>query len=238
MTVDWIGCKFSVDDSVGGRFKYASINIHRHEQHDTNPASNRLGFCNVAGSRNGCRWRSGSNASLRRGLLTPFFIKPKLEVSILEPTLGTTGFNPSTQKSYAFRFQALLVTAKNASIYRLRAKAWMNGYGPMYFSWSNPSTTLDLATGNVTLSQTDEHMDFVRDESIQLPIWMTTWRLSEGSRLILNTEAKIVQPLTSLKEQKIDIEIQFIGENYTEKNRHKFRLDAVSWDKAALTKLS
>jgi hypothetical protein len=192
----------------------------------------------VADCRSGGRWRSGSNAPVRRGILTPFFIKPKLEVSILEPTLSTTGFLASIGKAYAIRFQALLLTARKASIYRLRAKVWLDGYGPMYFSWSNPTTTLDVATGNVTLSQTNEHMDFVKDESIPLPIWMITYHPLNEATLTLNTEAKIVQPLASLKEPRIDIEIQFIGENYTEKKHHKFRLDAVSWDKVGLTRIS
>jgi hypothetical protein len=165
-------------------------------------------------------------------------MKPRLEVSLLEPTLGSTGFNPSTNESYAFRFQALLITAKKSSISRLRAKAWLDGHGPMYFSWSDPSTTLNVAPKNVILAQTDDHMDFVRDESIPLPIWMTAWSALEGERLTLNTEAKIIHYFGGQKPMRIDIEIQFIGANYAGKNRHRFRLDAPSWDKTRLTQLS
>ena len=231
-----------------GGFKSEPINTYRHECCFNNSMGaestySHLELDSAAKRTTGLLAALASyNATCRQALR--FFIKPKLEVTILEPIFSPE-FNPFTNKGLVAGRQALLVTAKKTSVNRLRAKVWMDGHGPMYFSWSNPSTTLDVDTGNVSAylkasSQTGNYMDFVRDESIPLPIWLTIHHpQEEADILILNTEARVVEPLNNLKEpMKISIEIQFIGENYAEKNRHKFRLDASSWNKVGLTKLS
>ena len=132
-------------------------------------------------------------------------------------------------------FQALLVSARNNSVSKLRAKVWMDGEGPMYFSWSRPKSTLDVVRETVMVSQTSDYMDLVKDEAIPLPVWMA----QKGDEVILtlNTEAKIVQSLKSIKPPyRIEMHIQFIGENYTDKNRRKFTLLAASWEELSLVK--
>jgi hypothetical protein len=119
----------------------------------------------------------------------------------------------------------------------------------MYLSWSKPPKTVEIRRGEVatTLGESPTHLDvLVKNEEIPLTVWMaerlkdtpTTKWADRQETIILNTEEKeIRQPLKAVKESHINIDLYLIGENYTDKKPHKYRLNTNSWDEVSLTTL-
>jgi hypothetical protein len=55
--------------------------------------------------------------------------------------------------------------------------------------------------------------------------------------ITLNTDPVIVRKLADLKKPCVDIDIQFIAENYIDRKPRKFRLTSQSWDDLNLAEI-
>lgn len=127
------------------------------------------------------------------------------------------------------------VIARNDSIHKLRVKTKLDGEGPFYFSWARPHTALDLATRRATIIASPTHIDLVRDEEVLLGIWMASRSAGQDPWVALNTDPVISRKLLDFKVPYIDLDIQFIAENYTDEKLHLYRLITRSWDEPTLT---
>jgi hypothetical protein len=176
-----------------------------------------------------------------------FFRRPKLVVSISQRSNPMDGKDLGKELGVEIKstqiclYQGLMVKAERVTIRNLVPKAWLDGEGPYLLSWARPQKTYELPTKKLTLTPSPKDIDLIPEEEAQLPIWYATTPIPTGPEkdasveVTLNTDPIIRFQLNRLKEPYIDIKLQFIAENYTDKKARKFRLNAKSWDGLCLT---
>lgn len=153
--------------------------------------------------------------------------RPKLEVTITERSGEVTrsdSRHPELVTSESAN-QSLNVKAKNNSISKLGAKVRVDRKGPYYFTWG-----LSIPSSDDLL-----HANFVEEEEIKLPIWRAT--KNDKNEVFISLSGLRSFRLTDFTEPEVNIEVQFIGENYTEKKSRRFKLNVKSWDDFGLTKV-
>ncbi len=129
------------------------------------------------------------------------------------------------------------VTVLQGPIDRLGANIWINGDGPTELLWPSTQKTLD-STGKVTCSPSPKFLDFVAEQHEPLIVCWAA-RDETGEYLWFRTDTPLGPfDLKKMAQEKqyLEIEIQFIGKQYTDKERRKFRLNIRSWDELGLTK--
>lgn len=176
--------------------------------------------------------------------------KPSLEIRI-DPSFSV----PSTNSTYhmietltgkkpqTIIGQTLVVKVLNAAIDNLGAKVWLNGDGPTYLLWSTTGKTVEPSTGRITITEAPKFLNFVAEQQESLTVWMA-WRNESGEYLVLHTDVYPTpnDPLGRLDVKKlsrelgrVNIDIQFIGKNYTDPMPRRFRLNVKSFDELNLT---
>ena len=150
--------------------------------------------------------------------------RPRLEISINLERYSAQG-DPQypemiTSESIS---QCLNVTAKNNSIRSLAAKVTVDKRDSTYFGWK-PSIPLPKDT---------LHIDLVAEEDANLPIWMA--HRGAGGDAFVTLNGLRSHKLSDFTQPKVEIEIQFIGENYTDKKPRKYALNVQTWEKLGLT---
>ncbi len=179
--------------------------------------------------------------------LQSFFIRPSLKVDIQprsSPITSVERLIPQLAADYDTPFeyigQSLMVTGKKTTIHSLTANVWLNGAGPYAFSWSRLLRTLDPLLGPEPwpFLAGPSHLSLLPDETTHLPIWAARRTKTGEVYLTLNTHPPKTSRLTELEQPFINIDVQFIAENYTAKKSLKYYLNAKSWDELGLTERS
>jgi hypothetical protein len=176
--------------------------------------------------------------------------KPSLEIRIDHPfSLASTNSTYrllevlTGKKPQTLIAQTLTVKVLNAAIDSLGAKVWLNGDGPTYLLWSTTQKVLEPRTGRVTITEAPKFLNFVPEQQESLTVWMA-WRQESKEYLVLHTDVYPTpnESLGGLDVEKlsrelgrINIDIQFIGKNYTDPNPRRFRLNVKSFDELNLT---
>ncbi len=141
------------------------------------------------------------------------------------------------KKPTAIDSQFLWVKVLRAPIASLGAKVWLDGDGPTYLKWPTTEKTIEPSTGKVAISESPKFMDFVPEQQEVLIVWMA-FRDANGEYLRLHTDASLgLLDLRKLSDSqgRINVDIQFIGENYTDPSPRRFRINAKSWGDLNLT---
>lgn len=183
------------------------------------------------------------------GILFSFFMRPSLEVvlgqRIQEPEVPEAesryGTSPEP-KSKEIVSQSLLVKAKKQAITKLRAMTWLGDNGAQYFLWPIPQAAIEA--GRIRIHEASKYIDsLVPEEEVRLPIWIAR-KTDEHEEIMFYTEGQEyaeTRRWIPFKEFQADrpyrFEVQFIGENYSDKKPRRFRLNAQSWQSLGLTEV-
>jgi len=135
-------------------------------------------------------------------------------------------------KDMEFAAQSINVKLLNGSVDDLLAKVWFDGEGPSYFYWDVPQTI--VRPDYISLWRPSEKVSFVKEEEHNIPIWIGV-RGADKMRLLLNTRRGLLDTPIDMTARYIDLEIQFVGIGYADKNRRKYRLNTASWNDLNLT---
>ncbi len=151
--------------------------------------------------------------------------RPRLEISIGNLERHSVQGDPQHPEMITSDTisQCLNVTAKNNSIRTLAAKVTVDKSDSTYFGWK-PS----IPPPKDTL-----HIDLVAEEDADLPIWMAH-RGADGVAFVTLNGVRS-NKLSDFSQPKVEIEIQFIGENYTDKKPRKYAMNVQTWEKLGLT---
>jgi hypothetical protein len=249
MTVDapyFSSCKLSVDGNSCEKSKCIANAHFAHEQQYTSARWRYADLLPI--HRRGSRSCGiGVNAPVRRGLLTPFFIKPKLEVDILPRGIPPPEVSLGIEQEISFDLgiggspdiisQCLMLKAKNYGIPKLGAMMWLNGAGPYHMRWEMPETVPETyKSGNRDFIrgryiESPRHIPVIKDEKLPLFVWYA-YRRGQDEKLTLNTTPLLTQRLAEVKKPFIDVEIQFVP---VDKKPRKYQLCVNSWDELSLT---
>jgi hypothetical protein len=134
-------------------------------------------------------------------------------------------------------YQGLELVAKNATIYKLIPQVWLDGQGPYLISWARTQVeSYETETRRMTVKPVSRHLDvIVPSERVQLPMWYASKSGATSKVSVrLNSDPPMAFPLPLPTEQHVDFDLEFIGENFTDKRR-KYRLNLNSWDELGLT---
>lgn len=234
----------------GGHLKYALIDIRKHGCFGSGEYAHRMGglaqgLLRNNGSRKPVTALDYYNSTVRSTL--PFFTRPKLEVEIQPRSLpieSPENLIPqlirSSDEPYEYTGQTLLVTGKKALIYNLTPSMRFNGFGPHVLEWSRILRNIDPLEGPEPwpFLRGPNHRNLVADESEELAIWAARRTKTGKIYLTLNTHPPVTWKLDDSSGPFVDIDIQFIAENYTDKKPRRYRLNAKSWADLGLTERS
>jgi hypothetical protein len=164
-----------------------------------------------------------------------------LKVAVLAPHQYPKEVLPADQREKVLEVhvQRLLVKAMNGAIRKLRAKVSFGGRTPTYFRWGIPQVRIDgkepePSFDQIIFADLDETINLVREEERELPIYLFL-KSKEGNFLKLNTEGHRIMKLNEIEPVPIDVDIQFLAENYTDDKARRFILHVESLDKLGLT---
>jgi hypothetical protein len=158
--------------------------------------------------------------------------KPSVEVSIMPRMPRKVVYRVieeiEQKPPEVIEFQALQVTVRNHQAKNLQAKMFLDDGGV----WFDPKWACYLNWGGRRM------FDFVANQTDRIEVWLA-YRIGDVEKIALNvwSDRPIILPLKEIYQRKnpyISLDIQFIGEDLTDKPR-KFTLNAQSWNAIGLT---
>jgi len=165
--------------------------------------------------------------------------QPQLEVSILKPRKYSNEIISPDQREKVREvwIQSLLVTARNNAIGRLRVKVSVAGWGSSYFRWGLPLIRIDgepeSDLEDIFKREIESFVTLVCNESLHIPIYIFL-RTETDAFLQLNTEGHRMIKLSDTIATPVDVEIQFLAQNYTDSEPRRYTLHVESLDKLGL----
>jgi hypothetical protein len=232
--------------AFGGHSKYHLVPTLEHEQQHLAIWGNPCRVLDFDSDRN-IHGYYDSESPVRRGLLTPFFVRPKLKVEILSRGKPPHDIASGIEREVAFDLglgsapeiimQSLALTAKNYGVPRLGAMMWLDGVGPYHMRWKMPQTvpeTFKIGDSQFTRGryvESPRHIRIVKDEKIFLCVWFA-YRRREVEKFTLNTEPLLTHNFGEFGRDSVDMEIQFAP---IDKKPRKYQLCVKSWNELDLT---
>jgi hypothetical protein len=217
------------------RVKYADLDSNRYE-HQQYPAF----WCNTDRvldfrSNGHIHSHACSNVAIRRGHLTPFFFKPKLEVKVLDRAVLPTDLAARAVESLSvLSFKAPEAMIQSISIIVRRSSARVGAslrFPPLNFpthlNWNAPyKMDVESLRGESLVRQSPRYLELEKDDETVVWIWAASRGQDQPARVTFNVDPPVTFTLEEMPKE-IDIDIQFIP---IEKESRRFRLFAGSWD--------
>lgn len=179
------------------------------------------------------------------GLLFRFFMRPKLEVRIIERTELSTdlaaravyslGFpprhiEPIAAKNPRAMMQSIGIAARKSSV-KIGARVWLRpSTYPMHLNWESPQEMSVKAWEGQAVMR-PQYLELEADD--EYPVWIWAASVVEGQSpwIFINVKPVLRYELDKITNKELHLDIQFLP---IEKKPRKFRLIVDSWDSLQL----